>query len=741
MKKRALVSGITGQDGSYLAELLLEKGYEVHGIIRRSSSINTGRIDYIYDKIKLHYGDMSDSLSLDNIIFNVKPDEIYNLAAQSHVRVSFDIPEYTGQVDALGTLKLLEAARKHAPNAKIYNACHDTETKIVSEKGIVNYEDLSVGDLVYTFNIESKKMELKPIKRKIDYHYKGNMIHFKNRRIDQLVTPNHNMIFTKDDGCNFYIVAEDVENELKYDNISHLSLPIPKTDEEEIININFEDYVNFEDISKNHTKNLIYNMSMNDFLYLLGCYIGDGYMSNDKKLKIKTENNENLNYRDNNGRFINIENELIEKVYKSSYINFAIPKTDTERKEFTSVLDRNNIEYKEHDMTVEFSSFTLSKMFSLCGESVYDKKIPNWVLDLPSNNLFYLKKGLIGTDGHIRKKDNRESYTTTSKTLIKDMIVLSYKLGEYCSMSVRSEGTNYIKCENRSVNAREAYDLRFNKRKTNKIYLKNINKVEYDDIVWCLEMEDNHNFLIVRNGKIGFSGNCTSELFGLVQETPQKETTPFYPRSPYGVSKLYSYWICKNYRESYNMFISNGILFNHEGERRGETFVTRKITIALSKIVNEQQDFLELGNLDSFRDWGYAPDYVEGMWRMLQQDKPDDFVLATNETHSIREFIEESVKVYNEWLKERKKLCLLEFGKFQYIDLEWQGTDENEIGYCKNRQKAIIKINPKYYRPAEVDLLLGDPSKAKELLGWTPTTKFKELVKKMMIYDLNKKTN
>jgi len=143
--------------------------------------------------------------------------------------------------------------------------------------------------------------------------------------------------------------------------------------------------------------------------------------------------------------------------------------------------------------------------------------------------------------------------------------------------------------------------------------------------------------------------------------------------------------------------------------------------------------------LNSFRDWGYCPDYADGIIKLLHYDKPDDFVLATNETHTIREFIEESVKVYNDWLKERKKLCLPEFGKFQYIDLEWQGTGENEIGYCKNREKAIIKINPKYYRPAEVDLLLGDASKAKELLGWTPTTKFKELVEKMMIYDLNKK--
>lgn len=349
--KIGLITGITGQSGSYLAELLLEKGYEVHGIVRRSSSINTDRIDHIYSnkKLHLHYGDMCDSLSIDGIINNIKPDEIYNLAAQSHVHVSFQIPEYTSQVDALGTLKLIEAVKKHCPNCKIYNA-------------------------------------------------------------------------------------------------------------------------------------------------------------------------------------------------------------------------------------------------------------------------------------------------------------------------------------------------------------------------------------------------TTSELFGKVQEIPQKETTPFYPRSPYGVAKLYSFWICKNYRESYGMFISNGILFNHESERRGETFVTRKITIGLSKIIKGKQDFLLLGNMDAKRDWGYAPDYVEGMWRMLQQDIPDDFVLATNETHTIREFIEEAIKVYND---EKGSFPINVTEQNLKIDLEWRGEGENEIGFCKNRNRAIIKIDPKYYRPSEVDFLLGDPTKAREILGWKPTTKFKDLVKKMMIHDLN----
>ncbi len=204
----------------------------------------------------------------------------------------------------------------------------------------------------------------------------------------------------------------------------------------------------------------------------------------------------------------------------------------------------------------------------------------------------------------------------------------------------------------------------------------------------------------------------TSELFGKAIETPQNEDTPFYPRSPYGVAKLYGYWIIKNYRESYGMFACNGILFNHEGERRGFNFVTRKITIGLSKIKLGMQDMLKLGNLDAKRDWGYAKDYVEAMWLMLQQDEPEDFVIATGETHSIREFVE---------------VCCGELG----IDIEWRGSGIDEIGVDKNTGKIVVAIDPKYFRPAEVDLLLGDSSKAKEKLGWEAKTKFEDLAKMM----------
>ena len=209
----------------------------------------------------------------------------------------------------------------------------------------------------------------------------------------------------------------------------------------------------------------------------------------------------------------------------------------------------------------------------------------------------------------------------------------------------------------------------------------------------------------------------TSELFGQVVEVPQKETTPFYPRSPYAVAKLYGYWITKNYREAYNIHASNGILFNHESPRRGEAFVTRKITMAVARIHRGLQDCFYMGNIDARRDWGYAPDYVRMMWMMLQQDKPDDYVVATGEMHTVREFIEKSFECVG-----RK--------------IEWQGKGVDEVGIDSTTGKVVMRIDKRYFRPTEVEQLLGDPSKAKRQLGWEPQVKFEELVKIMTEADL-----
>lgn len=217
---------------------------------------------------------------------------------------------------------------------------------------------------------------------------------------------------------------------------------------------------------------------------------------------------------------------------------------------------------------------------------------------------------------------------------------------------------------------------------------------------------------------VRFYQASTSEMFGKVMEIPQRETTPFYPRSPYGVAKLYSHWITKNYRESYNMFACSGILFNHESPRRGKNFVTRKITTELGNILNGKADRLVLGNINSLRDWGHAKDYVEGMWRMLQQDAPDDFILSTNKQYSVREFVE-------------KAFALRGF------NIKWKGAGIDEIGYDELTGRELIFISEKYFRMAEVDDLLGDSTKAQTILGWTPKIKFDELVKEMVEMDCN----
>ena len=216
--------------------------------------------------------------------------------------------------------------------------------------------------------------------------------------------------------------------------------------------------------------------------------------------------------------------------------------------------------------------------------------------------------------------------------------------------------------------------------------------------------------------KCRFYQASTSELYGLVQEVPQRETTPFYPRSPYGVAKLYGYWITKNYREAYNMFACNGILFNHESPRRGPTFVTRKITRGLNMILKGERDKLVMGNIDAKRDWGHAKDYVEGMWRILQADKPDDFVLSTNEFHSVREFIEMSFAMKG-------------------FNIKWKGEGLDEIGYDEKTGRELIFISERYFRPTEVEELLGDSTKVRTMLGWKPQYSFKDLVREMVLED------
>ena len=251
-------------------------------------------------------------------------------------------------------------------------------------------------------------------------------------------------------------------------------------------------------------------------------------------------------------------------------------------------------------------------------------------------------------------------------------------------------------------------------------------KVSFDIPEYCAETDGVGTLKLLEairssgiQKKIRFYQASTSELYGKVLEIPQNENTPFYPRSPYGVAKLYGFWITKNYRESYNMFACNGILFNHESPRRGPTFVTRKITRGLNMILTGEREKLVMGNIDAKRDWGHAKDYVEGMWRMLQADKPDDYVLSTNEYHTVREFIEKAFKLKN-------------------FDIKWKGKGINEIGYDSKTGKELIFISENYFRPSEVDELLGDSTKARKLLQWEQKYSFDDLVKEMVFDDCDK---
>ena len=729
--KKAFITGITGQDGSYLAELLLEKGYEVHGLIRRSSTFNTSRIDHLYQdphihgtKLFLHFGDLADSSNLNRLLSDIKPDEIYHLGAQSHVRVSFDIPEYTADVTGLGTIRILDAMREVGLNkTKFYQACYSEDTLVLTAEGLKKYTDIKNGDLVYSLNPQNREIELKPVLKVLKYDYSGDMIHFKSRRMDILVTPNHKMLIEDDEQLINFIEAEKIPSLLRYDRTSNLSLPTVTWKGDRVAEIDFSKYIDLKNKSDNTYKNLLTSMKSEDFCYLLGLYIGDGYTKGDKKAKVKCSRKEFRKYRNKEGKFISPEIcELKEVKYKSNFIQFALPAADKSRNKLILILKKYNIEYIVNDDTINFSSYPLSMMFKLSGENVYEKQIPKWILELSPDLLYRVFEGLIDSDGHVRKiKNERYVYTTVSPMLAKDFIELTYKINKIPTLKIEQPIITYFKKDNRmcGYNSKPIYRISVAHKNKNKIYKYNIKKEKYIGKVWCLKIKDNHNFLVYRNNRFAFSGNSSSEMFGKALEIPLKETTPFHPRSPYGCAKVYSYWITKNYRESYGMFASNGILFNHESPRRGETFVTKKITHGLARIKLGKEEKLYLGNLDAKRDWGYAKDFVYGMWLILQHKKPDDFILATNESHSVREFVEE-------------------VGKVLGINIIWKGKGLKEKGIDKKTGKIIIEIDEKYFRPAEVDILQGDYSKAKKELGWKPTTKFKELVKLMAEADLEK---
>jgi GDPmannose 4,6-dehydratase len=711
MPKKALITGITGQDGSYLTELLLAKGYDVYGVIRRASTFNTERIDHIYQdphesgrRMRLLYGDLNDASSLNKILRDVQPDEIYNLGAQSHVRVSFDIPEYTAEVGALGTLRLLEAIRETGlRGTRFYQAsCYDARTRVLTTEGLKTYGEVRAGDLVFTVNTVTNELEVKPVNRVIVSSYTGEMVELRSRRFNLLVTPNHQLLLHGVTGL-FYSPAGDLhipDQELFYPRSSSIKFPNPVWRGKRQRRTRLSEVAPCE-IPCNATKNLIDEIETNDLFWLVGLYVGDGYFSRDRSALRSGPKAQFIGLRNQLGQFV-AQPKLEVAAYPSHNIYFAIPESDKSRDRLVKCLEKCGIEYHVNQNWVRCSSYPLGSLLRTCGLSAKTKRIPSWILAYDQEHLQALFEGLIGSDGYSRPNRKTYAYTTISKGLVSQVVELCVKLGLRCSI-YRKQGKDVLFIrERRIIRSSDAYVVQISDNHHERpitLYPSHIGRVPYTGVVWCLEVEDNHNFLVERKGQYAFCGN-SSELFGKVQEVPQRETTPFYPRSPYSVAKLYAYWITVNYRESYGLFACNGILFNHESPRRGETFVTRKITRAAAAIKLGLQNKLYLGNLDAKRDWGHAKDFVEAMWLMLQQDGPDDYVIATGETHSVREFLDEA---------------------FGHLDLDW---------------KQFVEIDPRYFRPAEVDLLIGDASKARRKLGWEPKITFKELARTMVDADL-----
>jgi GDP-D-mannose dehydratase len=707
---RALITGVTGQDGSYLAELLLEKGYEVYGVIRRSSSFNTERLDHIYrdphepnSRLHLVYGDLTDASSLNHIIRTVRPDEIYNLAAQSHVRVSFDIPEYTGEVTALGTVRLLEAIREAGLRPKFYQAsCYDDHTRVLTTEGLKTHTEVRVGDLVFTVNAATNQLEVKPVKRVIVSPYRGDMIRLKSRRFDLLVTPNHQLLFHGTTGL-FYSLAGGLripDQELFYPRRSSVKFPNPVWRGKREASVRLSQVAPCE-FPCNVRKNLIDEVETNDLFWLTGLYIGDGYCSPDKRTRRSGPKAQFIALRDQQGHFVTQpKTEAVN--YPSHSLYFAIPLSDRSRRRLVLWLEKYGMDYHATQNWIQCSSYPLAHFLRTCGTSAKGKRIPPWMLDYDREHLQALFDGLSGSDGYIRRNQKTYTYTTISRALLHQVVELSVKLGLRCSTYEKpGKDILFIK-ERRVIHTSHAYVAHISdnhRKRPITLYPSHIQRVPYAGTVWCLEVADNHNFLVERDGQYAFCGN-SSEMYGAALETPQRETTPFYPRSPYACAKAFAFHTVRNYREAYGLFACNGILFNHESPRRGETFVTRKITRAAARIKLGLQETLYLGNLEARRDWGYAPEYVEAMWRMLQAEAPDDYVIATGEAHAVREFVEAA---------------------FGHLGLDW---------------RQHVRRDARYVRPTEVDVLVGDATKAKRLLGWQPRTTFRELVRLMVEADL-----
>jgi GDPmannose 4,6-dehydratase len=680
-KKIALITGITGQDGSYLAELLLEKDYEVHGIVRRSSLINTHRIDHIYDKINLHYGDLTDSTNLVRVIQQVQPDEIYNLGAQSHVKVSFEMPEYTGQVDALGTLRILEAVRLlglenktriyQASTSEMYGLVQEipqTETtpfyprspygvaKLYGYWIVKNYRE-SYGMYACSgilFNHECFDSNTPLIIRKNDM---VDVCYIRSLLPERSNIDKENSVISKSvdnlevwNGSRFVQVKTitrrklntlDADNRYKT-NYNTRNGNVKVTPNHKLITESFNKKEARDiDIGENlkHGQFPKIDSSVNltvEEAELYGMLVGDGYVSGHS---IRLSNND----VDLRKRFL----DLCKSVF--GYYSY-------------SESLGNKTEYGHSD-SISIFGISKNKKLSIVDE-IYDsrtkhKKVPMRIINAPKNIKEAFMNGYYACDG--LKKDKckykYKSIKTNSPVLAQGLLVLMNDIsGQSYNINVFSQ------------NSREYYQINFHSDDENKKgshLMKNAVELKKNTVV------DNEQKCFVYD----IETDCGYLNAGV------------------------------------------GTLVVGNSPRRGETFVTRKITQGLSRISTGQQDILYLGNLNAKRDWGHAKDFVEAMWLMLQQDEPDDYVIATGEQYSVRDFINAAAPYFG-------------------MKIEWMGEGLNEVGFDWNTKKPVIKVDSKYFRPAEVETLLGDFSKAKTHLRWEPKISFEQLVEDMCIYGL-----
>lgn len=725
-KQTVFVSGVSGQDGSIMSDYLLKTtDYNIIGGARRLAVHNHENIKHLdgNPRFQLVNFDLTDTHSIDKLIRELCPDYFINLAAQTFVKSSWDFPVQTWETNTTGVLHILEAIRQYCPKCRFYNAgCHDLDTRVMTPNGLKYYTEMKIGDLVYCINTETRDLELKPIKKIFEYDFNGNLMEFKNGGLR--VTPNHTMLYKTKRGKILSKKAID------FISLSDVKYPTNNPYKGEFLkeNVDLSEFIPIQKKKGNHKygKHISFINSY-DLMYLIGLYIGDGscrIMNKIKKVKCLFGERS----RNDFGQFAshpeNLETEF-DAEYKCPQCILDIPASDECFPKVVSVLKRNGIKWSLHGTCdITFHQWGLNPYFSECGHSASTKRIPRWIFNLDSSYQLKVLEGIRDSDG-----DKRNIIYTTSAQLQQDLLELHIRCGIMPTFRQRPPRMSTLK-DGRIIEGKFPERLVHGLKENTGYQRGKWKNIPYVGKVWCFEVENNHNFLVERNGKLTFSGN-SSEEFGDVLYVPQDEKHPLRPRSPYAASKAASRQLVKVYRESYDIFAIQSWLFNHEGPRRGKEFVTRKIS---SKVVETYKAIkngfspippIELGRLDARRDWSDAEDCVRAIWLMLNNTSPEEYVVATGESHCIREFVE---------------LAFEGVG----IKGEWRGEDINETFHYvsglvpkETIEGTLVRVNPAFYRPAEVVHLRGNSMKIRTELNWSPHIDFPHLVAKMVKHDMD----